>query len=62
MVENPEAIEEAIEWLQKNRLVLKVNKNIPDFLSCEIWFAKNKKKIMAKTALHHHQPGEKIGK
>ena len=44
LIGNPKAIEEAIELLQKNGLILKVEDDLHDYLSCEIKFLDDDKK------------------
>ena len=44
MVGHPKAIDEAIEGMKKHGLVLKVEDELNDYLSCEIKFSDDKKK------------------
>ena len=37
-------MDEVAEQLEKNGLVLKVSESLQGYLSCEIWFSKNKQK------------------
>ena len=43
MIKNIKTKDEAVEQLKKNGLVLKVFVSLQDYLSCEIWFLKDKK-------------------
>jgi hypothetical protein len=44
LVGHPKAIEDAIEQMKKHGLILKIENDLKDYLSCEIQFSKDRTK------------------